>query len=359
MNGVEYDMKRILCLVAVIAITGAFLGGCDSRMNSTYLSVTPHDAFLQQTDDDVVRISTYKQMRDHLAQMVESGVTGGSMTLFGMDADTAKSYMNIAVGYLQAKDPFCAYAVKQISFDVAAGSDGSTVAYQVEYHHSRSDVLRVRKVGTVEDAEKVIYAELDDFGTSVVLYIEEYAETDFTKLVHNYAGKNPDIIMETPKVNVTLYPDSGSERVAVFNFTYQNDRATLLDMRERVEQVFLSADLYIEDARQVQEVYSRLYSFLMKRYQYTVETSDTPSYSLLLSGVGDSAAFANVYAAMCRRAGLDCKVIYGSKNGAPWSWNVVPVGGVNYHVDLLECENNGQFQLLPASQMLGYEWGAV
>ena len=44
----------------------------------------------------------------------------------------------------------------------------------------------------------------------------------------------------------------------------------------------------------------------MERYDYRIETSITPAYSLLRHGVGDSRAFAVVYAAMCQQAGLEC-----------------------------------------------------
>ena len=69
--------------------------------------------------------------------------------------------------------------------------------------------------------------------------------------------------------------------------------------------VFESAVLYVSGDGAEKQKFSQLYAFLMERFDYKVETSITPAYSLLRHGVGDSRAFATVYAAMCRLAGLE------------------------------------------------------
>ena len=92
----------------------------------------------------------------------------------------------------------------------------------------------------------------------------------------------------------------------------------------------------------------------MERFDYTLETSITPAYSLLGHGVGDSKAFATVYAAMCRRADLECLVITGTRDGEPWTWNMVCDDGTYYHLDLLSSHRG--FQELTDNEMEGYVW---
>ena len=94
----------------------------------------------------------------------------------------------------------------------------------------------------------------------------------------------------------------------------------------------------------------------MERYDYKIETSLTPAYSLLCNGVGDIETFACVYARMCRRAGLECEVITGTKAGEPWFWNMVCDNGSYYHVDLLRCNTEGNFRELTDEGMEGYVW---
>ena len=59
---------------------------------------------------------------------------------------------------------------------------------------------------------------------------------------------------------------------------------------------------------------------------------------------------------MCREAGLDCQVITGSRNGDPWSWNLICCDGVYYHVDLLASLSAGNLLRKADAQMYGYVW---
>ena len=94
----------------------------------------------------------------------------------------------------------------------------------------------------------------------------------------------------------------------------------------------------------------------MERFNYKVETSITPAYSLLCHGVGDSEAFATVFAAMCRNAGLECHTVSGTRAGEAWFWNMIREGDVYYHVDLLQSKAAGQLQRWTDDQMQGYVW---
>ena len=95
----------------------------------------------------------------------------------------------------------------------------------------------------------------------------------------------------------------------------------------------------------------------MERTDYQLETSITPAYSLLRHGVGDSKAFAMIYSAMCREAGLECRVVTGSRDGEPWVWNLICTDGVYYHVDLLRSLSAGRLQRMTEEDMRGYVWG--
>ena len=100
----------------------------------------------------------------------------------------------------------------------------------------------------------------------------------------------------------------------------------------------------------------RLLHSSRRSWIHTLETSITPIYSLLRHGVGDSKAFATVYAAMCRQADLECKVVTGTKEGEPWVWNMICVDGVYAHVDLLESLEAGRMQVRYQNEMDGYVW---
>ena len=161
--------------------------------------------------------------------------------------------------------------------------------------------------------------------------------------------------MEIPKVTVGVY-GTGASRVVELNFAYENSRDALQLMRSQVKPVFDAAEMYVSGDAADRQKYSQLYAFLMERFDYKVETSITPAYSLLHHGVGDSRAFATVYAAMCRKAGLECMVVTGTRSGEPWVWNIILDNGSYQHVDLLRCSDQNRFRTVADRDMEGYVW---
>lgn len=84
--------------------------------------------------------------------------------------------------------------------------------------------------------------------------------------------------------------------------------------------------------------------------------SETPVYSLLCVGAGDSRSVAMVYGLLCRRAGLDCQVVSGTSNGREWYWNILQLDGVYCHVDVLTDMEGGTLLARYDEDMEGYVW---
>ena len=175
------------------------------------------------------------------------------------------------------------------------------------------------------------------------------------QIVQDYASTHPQDVMETPQVTEEVY-GIGHSRVLELTFSYQSGRDALRSMQSQVKPVFDSAVLYVSGEGAQGQKFSQLYAFLMERFDYKIETSITPAYSLLRHGVGDSRAFATVYAAMCRDAGLECIVVTGTRSGEPRTWNMICEDGFYWHVDLLRCNEDGRFLKALDADMEGYVW---
>ncbi|MBR3978673.1 MAG: hypothetical protein IKJ94_03505 [Oscillospiraceae bacterium] len=343
-------MKRILA--SLVLVSSLLLTGCGFWMNGERLYITPHQGSLQQTSGEITEVETYQQMRDALVQKIEAGSRDLVVSVSSFDEATADFYVNTAITHILQKTPIGAYAVNDITYEIGTNRGEQVIAFHVDYRHGIGEIMQIKSAENEEEAITHITNALKECDDSVVFYAKAYVDTDFALLVEDFANRNPDLVMEQPQVRVVVYPNSGEERIVEVSFTYQNSRADLRKMQEQVENIFTSAELYVQQTK-VKETFARLYSFLTERNDYTLETSITPAYSLLHHGVGDSRAFANVYAAMCRRANLDCQVISGTKNGEPWFWNAVRYQGRYYHVDLL---SGGKFQMLKDEDMTGYVW---
>ena len=345
--------KRLIALAVTVCL---LLCGCNSLLDGEFVSVRPHKI---QSDDDYsenVTASSYTTLRNALSNMVVAGRTTGLIYVPEYPAEKLSKDIDRAITAMKASDPLTSYAVD--SFSITQGTRGGVAALDVEinYLHDQGEIRNIHMVNNMEEALQKIKDSLNTFEVTTVLYIQNYISMDILQVIERYAYEHPQHVIEQPQVSINVYPDVGTSRVLELKFNYQTSRDSLKEMQRRVRNMFSSASLYVSGASWADEKFSQLYSFIMERFDYTIETSITPAYSLLLHGVGDSRAFATVYSAMCRQAGLECYVVSGTHNGVSYYWNIVGNGEGYYHVDLLRSSEAGVFQKLLDPDMAGYVW---
>ena len=346
-------MRRLIsCFLALSLL----LSGC-SWLDGSYSSVTPHQQHSDGEESLPETAENYLQLRDALENMVLSGVQSDVISLKNFRQDQISDSMDLAVRYVKTSFPMGAYAVEDITYEMGSVGGAPAVAVEITYLHEYREIQAVQRVADMDQVRERIGQALKTYEASLVMLIEDYQAADIHQLVDDFAQENPSIVMETPEIAVQMYPDSGRQRVLEVKFSYESSRDSLRSMQEVVQRVFNSAALYVSrDAKDYQKL-SQLYAFLMERFDtYQVKTSITPAYSLLNHGVGDSYAFAVVYAEMCRRAEVECQVVVGTRRGEPWYWNMVLDDGYYHHVDLLACQQWGSYRELTDAQMGDYVW---
>lgn len=345
-------MKKIGIWLLTVLFCLLFTG-CSFWLQDTYVSVKPYHVQDVGTEYEVITANSYTDVRQALEAMVADCVQSAIIAVPGLDENTIDYYMSSATNYIIRNNAICAYAVNQISYEIGTNGGDLAIAVDIDYNYSRINILRLKRVE--DDAAAVAEMEiaLQQYEPEITMIISDYQESDFLQLAQDFVDKNPQLCVEMPQINVTLYPESGRERVLVLTFTYWNSREVLRSMQDNVQDVF--GQLKVDGDTPGQKA-AGLYTFLASQHEYKMETSITPSYSLLRHGVGDSKAFATIYAAMCRQVGVDCKVVSGARGGEAWHWNVIRDGSVLYYVDILRCLENGSFALLRENEMKGYVW---
>lgn len=348
-------MRKRIALAAVLVLL-LCLSGCASWFSASRYSIAPHRQGEEDDPGGNLQIATYIQLQEELVRQAGSGAQSAVLYFPGIQQSRIPGMMDSAIRYLTTVDPIGAYAVDAVTYEVGTSTGIQAVAVDFQYHRTRTEILRLPRLTQMEQVAQAVYDSLDNCDPGTVFYISQYQHTDFAQLVQDYVDENPQECMELPQVSVTVYPDYGSARVVELTYTYQTSRDVLRNLKQQVRPVFSSAELYVTGGSDVWQKYLQLFAFLMERHDYTLETSLTPAYSLLIHGVGDSKAFATVYGAMCRQAGLDCQVVSGTSGGEPWFWNVILYDGVYYHLDLLRCSWEGAFSVKTEEEMNGYVW---
>lgn len=349
-------MKRgLICMAMLFAM---LLGGC-SLMSGSYHSVTPHHEQLSEAQSDNLTASTYSELRNLLADLVETGTESAVIYVPEYDPDDLTQGMDDAVRYISDILPLGAYAIDKVAYEIGTSASQPAISVNISYLHGRAELRRIKQAENMEAAKTIIMKALADCDDSVVVYVEKYNHVDLVQLVEDYALENPDVVMEIPQVAIGTYPEQGTRRVLELKFAYQTSRDALRNMQTQVERVLASAALLIDQNIDDEQKYTQLFTFLTflaERSDYKLETSITPSYSLLCHGVGDAKTYAMVYAEMCRSAGLNCRMVSGTRSGEAWYWNLICIDGVYYHVDLIASRTAGQFTKLSDGEMGGYVW---
>lgn len=345
-------MKRILCVLVLCLL----LSGCTPIMDGYYVSVRRHEEQGTPAQSDTIAASNYEMLCAVMEELVAAGTESAVINVADYNQALVEQGMQTAARYIQNEYPLGAYALESLEYEIGLSGGIPAISVSFSYLHSRTELRLIQDAADMAAAAEALGEALDNCDTGLVLLVEHYEETDFAQLTADYADQNPHIVMETPQVTVGLYPDRGDSRVVELSFTYQTSRDALRQMQSQVQPVFSAATLYVSGEGSDLQKYYQLYAFLMERYDYTLQTSITPAYSLLRHGVGDSKAFAVIYSAMCRQAGLECRIITGTRNGEPWCWNMIRDEGYDYHVDLLRSSAAGRFSEMTDMEMTDYVW---
>lgn len=349
-------MKRTAIAWAVLLCL--LLSGCGSLLSGEYIwEQTHYIPPVPDSGQDIVA-SDYTQLVAVLTGAIEEGSELFTVSVAQYDRNALETDVSRAADTVCLTNPVAAYAVSDIDWQIGTSAGETVLLVHVQYLHDQTEIKNIMTVADNAAAREAIAAAINNCDSGIVLRIDSYVPEDFLLAIETYGVEYPQFVMEAPHVLVNVYPDSGVSRVVEIRFSYVNGRDVLRDMQEQVRTLFDASVNIVSVTEKPKEKYAQLYSLLLERFQkYTIETSITPAYSLLVHGVGDSRAFAMVFAAMCREAQLHCQVVAGTKGGKLWYWNIVQVDGTYYHVDLLRSKSEGNLRLLTDNIINeGYVW---
>lgn len=332
------------------------LTGCTAWLDGSYHSTSPYEDESVQSVQQSVTVSDYVQLRQALERLVEAGRENGILTGDGVDEEFFRASMPTVISYVLTRNPIGSYAVEDITYELGTNGGIPAASVSITYNRNHAQIRKMRSRRDMQDALEDITVAMTDFDESIVLWVGNYSGTDIQQYLQNYADQNPRQVMQLPQITVNTYPDSGTDRVLEVVFTYQTSRDVLRTMKSYVSPVFEAAKMYVDGDTETGIKYVQLYTFLMERFPCVEQTSITPAYSLLRYGVGDSKAFAQVYAAMCREAGLECLVVSGTCKGEARFWNMIRTDDGYAHLDLLACQDREGYRVCTDAQMTDYVW---
>lgn len=347
-------MKRA-ALAGILSIC-IFLTGCSDGLDGKHIWTQVHSIPVSPGSNQNISAQNYDQLYRALVNLVENGTTQATISVAKYDKERLDADALEAIEAVRRENPIAAYAVEQIHYTLGTSGGEDVLAVEIGYLHDQTEIKKIKTVADNAAAAEAIAESLKNCEAGIVLKILNFEPADFTQMVEDHAMLYPEQVMEQPQVTENIYPETGKTRVVELKFVYQTSRETLKSMQARVEDLFESAQLFVRGYRSEERRFARFYTWLTEINEYTIQTSITPAYSLLQYGTGDSRAFATVYTALCRQLNLECMTVSGTKDGESRYWNLIRIDDVYYHLDLLQCSEEGSFRRCTDSQMEGYVW---
>ena len=212
---------RQLKTAACALLAGLILAGCTPMLERSYADVSPHVQFSDESENEsILRAETYQGLVSALLYLVGQGEEAGVIRLYQYAGvtGTAASDVDRACLEVTQQDPLGAYAVDYIQYDV----DQTPAYYQVDvklaYTRSPEEIAGVISVTGSSAVEGELEDLLQETPETVAFRISYFtagdsAETLRQAVMEAYEARMEDL-PPLEDVTVTLYPDSGPQRVA-------------------------------------------------------------------------------------------------------------------------------------------------
>lgn len=345
-------------LLALLAAAALLLTGCSALLERDYTSVTPHNAApATEGDPSILRADSYQELVNALIYFVNGGMESGTVRLY-TDAENVESFLSDACLEVVQEDPLGAYCVEFIKYTVDPVVAYSEARLDITYRRTREQVASIVQATGVAAIRSELESALASFAPSRTLRIRYFEEDEafIRDLARQAYYGVPGCALGMPEIDLSLYPNSGQQRIVEILLRYPLEYPELEKRRAalsaRLEE--LAAGLAPLSG---QEQLVAAVRAVREAGEYDPQGGAT-AYDLFEEGAAGSEGLALAFAALCRELELPCQAAWGELDGEPRFWNVVQTEAGWRHLDLSapEAEDGGPLYTDQQLLELGYLW---
>lgn len=338
-------MKRCLVLILCLCLLLPF-GGCglfdraDYEL-SDYSPVTEDEPLA----DSVGYISDYAALKRAIVWLVSEHEESAELQFQNYEGNISRD-LSQACWEVKSSTPLGAFAVDYTSFDLSRIVSFYQADVFITYKRSAEQVKQLERLTGLSAFRRRLTDALAAGETYLVLQMTAASLTP--ELVRDRVQKAyyADALHcpVLPEVEVSLYPDTGVERIAEITLNYGQSADELAALREGLAAACqaLVGDLLPAGASDepsyepAQPDADTLYTAAARLAAHCTEAPDGPNtaYEALTAGAASSEGLAMAYEALCSLLGADCQIVAGRLDNEAHFWNIVTLDGQSYHVDV-------------------------
>lgn len=348
-------MKQAILIPALCC--ALFLSGCSSLLDRPYVMVEPHvEQPAVAGDSSTLQVSTYSELVNAVLFLVSQGTEQGMIQLIDYMGDVEDD-LNRACLEVAKDDPLGAYGVDFIKNSYTRVLTTYEAVISITYRRTKEQLQSLVNVTSTSAIRKEVAAALSDYRPELVLRVGYFTGgTDsVASLVHQAYYDAPASAMGMPECTVTLYPDTGTQRIVEILLTYPADEETMAEKRDQLlaEVETLLAPLRVQQGDATERL-AQLFALLPRAVTYTPGGGAT-AWDAIIGGGADSEGLALAFQLLADELEVGSTLVEGTLNGEPHFWNQLSDDGGAHYVDLTR-ERTGTTWSAEDLLALGYSW---
>jgi len=345
--------QMILSLVLACSL---LLTGCASMLNRGDLLITPHNETpTAEGDSSTLRVENYQDLVSAIFYFVMQGSEKGTLRLYNYTRDVDAD-LNAACVEVAQEDPIGAYALDFIKFEFTHIVNYYEVQLDFKYRRTQEQVDSIVSVVGTNAIRQELCDALSEFRSEIALRLGYFAgnQESLYELLREAYYDTPYAAFGIPQATISIYPDSGFQRVVEFQLDYSSTSAQLqvLQSRLRYRAESDTSNLYLQSP---EKAFTELTQSLLGRAGYAPEGSSSLQF-LLLSLPASSEGLALAIRLYAQELDLACYVVEGTLNGEPHFWNIVRTSSGYRHLDPSVSDSEVEFHSDLMMESLGYQW---
>jgi hypothetical protein len=298
------------------------------------------------------KVSNYDEFKGALYDLVMQHEESGMIIYYSYDTDV-QGEIDLACAEIKGTDPVGAYSVSEIIVIPTRIVTYFEIDISIEYKRTTQQVESIVPVATLRELRDELLIIMSNYQDEAVFRTAMPGVTaeDIEIYVRETYYQNPRNIVMKPGMTVEIFPEGGYDRVFELRFGNTQQAGILRQysaslsesVRRNAEaangdnaaEILLSLAENLIGACFYDEGKAKVIS------EHGTQNIATTAYGALVVGSAVGEGFAMAYKALCEELGFDCRIVLGYLDGMVHAWNIVPIYGDYYHIDVSMCAENG------------------
>jgi len=359
-------MRRSRLLAAVIVCCVIASTGCSALLEGgTYVMTTHIAPPLATPSNEVVTATDYNGIVSAVNELILARKEHGEIEIYEYYVDEVSDLTTkLSDDLVQIRDYFATqsaigcYALDDIDISLVQIVTYYKITVDLSFRRSKAQINSIVTVSTSRYLSSVLLDRLSEvteeniIQTSISSITAESIQAEIERLYYD----NPLLVVMIPIVAITQYPPpdengvSPSTRIFEIAFEYEQAsailknclvvlRGTTGELARRATgssdaEIIQSLVTTLCDVVSIDEVFSSLATYSRQKYAAT-------AYGALQGTPANSEGYAMAFKALCDELSVTCVVVTGSRFEKRHVWNIVTIEGKSYHIDTLQCDDDG------------------